>query len=68
VQPRWWSQPHFTLACIDLATEPEQHALGVIAGDGRLDHSGDPFRKQAGQQHRRFDLRARYRQLVTQCR
>ena len=33
-----------------------EHALGVVAGGGGLDHSGGAFGEKAGQQHRAFHL------------
>ena len=48
---------------VDAAPEAQQHALGVIARDGRLDHGRPTLRVQAGEQHGRFHLRARDRQL-----
>ena len=38
-------QAHFAVRGVDAATEAQQHALGVIARDGRLDHGRrDPAR------------------------
>ena len=48
----------------DLGAEMAQHALGVVAGRLLLDHGGVARRGQAGQQHRRFDLRGGDRRAV----
>ena len=48
----------------DLGAEMLEHALGVVARRLRLDHRGFARRGEAGQQHRRFQLRRRHRQLV----
>ena len=57
-------QAHFAVRRVDAAAEAQQHALGVIARDGRLDHGRRPLRIQTGEQHRRLHLRAGDRQLV----
>ena len=41
-----------------------EHLLGVVAGRLLLDHGGRAGRGEAGQQHRRLELRRRHRRLV----
>ena len=55
-----------TSPCAASTRQPklEQHALGVIARDRRLDHGRLTLRIQTGEQHRRLHLRAGDRQLV----
>ncbi len=55
-------------ADVDAAAEAAQHALGVIARDGGLDHRRRALRVQAREQHRGLHLRARDRQTRSGCR
>ena len=57
-------QADFAVRRVDAAAEAEQHALGVIARDGRLDHGRLALRVETGEQHRGLDLRAGDGQLV----
>ena len=58
---RWPSiamwRPSSRFGSIRFGAEGLQHALGMIAGGDRLDHRGAARAFEAGQQHRRFDLR-----------
>ncbi len=48
----------------DLGAEMFEHAFGVVAAGFRFDHRGLARRRQACQQHRRFELRRGHRRFV----